>query len=167
MEKFACDVEEVLKEKLFLFKELKNIFQKEKDCIINIDIDSLWKTINQKKEIGSKIAMLSEKILSIFEETSVQIDMSFESFSLSEAIKKIPVSDATKSGLLKLKTLVEIEQDEIKAIALANSKHVNSYLLVIDDVFSTIMNVTDESQYKNSGSVPARKKGNCLIRQEV
>ena len=68
---------------------------------------------------------------------------------------------------MRLKTFIEIEQDEIKEIANANSKHVNSYLLVIDDVFSTIMNVTDASQYKNSGSVSSRKKGNCLIRQEV
>ncbi|MCK5313258.1 MAG: flagellar export chaperone FlgN [Desulfobacteraceae bacterium] len=167
MEKFACEVEDVLKEQLFLFKELKNIFQKEKDCIVKIDIDSLWKTIKQKKEIGSQIAMLSERILALFEEASVQIDMGIESFSLSKAIKKIPVSDATKSDLLKLKTLIMVEQDDIKAVALTNSRHVNSYLLVIDDVFSTIMSVTDESQYKNSGSVPVRKKGNCLIRQEV
>ena len=167
MEKFACEVGEVLEEKLFLFKELKNIFQKEKDCIVDIDIESLWKTIEQKKKTGSKIALLREKILIMFEEISIQIDMNFATFSLSKAIKKIPVSDAIKSSLLKLKTKIEIEQDEIKAIAHTNSKHVNAYLLVIDDVFSTIMNVTDESQYKNSGAVPVRKKGNCLIRQEV
>ena len=167
MEKFACEVENMLEDKLFLFKELKNIFLKEKDCIVDIDIDSLWKTIEQKKKIGSKLAILREKILLMFEINSVQIDMNGESFSLSKAIKKIPVPDSTKSTLLKLKTLIEIEQDEIKAIADTNSKHVNSYLLVIDDVFSTIMNETDKNQYKSSGSVSDRKKGNCLIRQEV
>ncbi len=167
MEKFAHEVENVLKDKLFLFKELKNIFLKEKDCIVDIDIDSLWKTIEQKKEVGTRLALLREKILSMFEKISVQTDMDHESFSLSKAINKIPVSDSAKSALLKLKTLIEIEQDEIKAIADTNSKHVNSYLLVIDDVFSTIMNVTDKNQYKSTGSVFDRKKGNCLIRQEV
>ena len=167
MEKFAFKVNKVLEDSLFLFQELKNIFLVEKDCIINIDIDSLWKTIEQKKKIGLKIAALRGEIFSMFEIQSVPIDMNIESFSLSKAIKKIPVSGETKSDLLRLKTFIEIEQDEIKEIANANSKHVNSYLLVIDDVFSTIMNVTDASQYKNSGSVSSRKKGNCLIRQEV
>ena len=167
MEKFACKVNKVLEESLFLFQELKDIFLLEKDCIVNIDIESLWKTIEQKKEIGLKIAMLKEKILSMFKIQSIQIDMDIESFSLSKAIRKVPVSDKIKSDLMRLKTLIEIEQDEIKEIANANSKHVNSYLLVIDGVFSTIMNVTDASQYKHSGAVSSRKKGNCLIRQEV
>lgn len=66
MEKLACKVKNMLEEKLSLFQELKFIFQKEKDCIVNIDIDSLWETIKQKKEIGTKIAMVRECIHSSF-----------------------------------------------------------------------------------------------------
>ena len=99
------------------------------------------------------------------------IDMDSESFSLSKFIKKMPVSDSIKSDFMKLKTAIKIEMEEIKAIAHANSKYVNSYLLVIDDVFFTIMSVTDQNQYNLSGSdagpVANRKKGNCLIREEV
>lgn len=171
MEKFACKVKNMLEEKLSLFQELKLIFQKEKDCIVNIDIDSLWKTIKQKKEVGLKIAMVRECILALFEEASVPVDMKSKPFSLSKFIKKMPVSDIIKSDFMKLKTAIKIEMEEIKAIARANSQHVNSYLLVIDDVFSTIMSVTDQNQYNlsgsDAGSVVNRKKGNCLISEEV
>ncbi len=167
MEKFAWKVEKLLLENLSLFKELKEVFLKERDCIVNIDIESLWKIIKQKKEIGLAIALLREKFFSIFEECSVQTDTDIKSFTLAKVIKTLSVPDKIKSGFFKLKARIETEQDDIKAIAHANSQHVNSYLLVIDDVFSTIMNVTEENQYKGSGAVANCKKGNCLLRQEV
>ena len=93
--------------------------------------------------------------------------MDITSFSLSNLLEKIPVSGKIKSEISKLKTLILVESDEIKAIAHTNNNHVNSYLLVIDDVFSTIMNVNDKNQYNSSGPIANGKKGNCLIREEV
>jgi hypothetical protein len=167
MEKFACKVKKLLEEKLALFQELKKVFQREKDCIVDIDIDLLWHTIKLKKDIGLKIATLKERILSLFEEKYISTDMDIESFSISKLIKQMPVSGSTKSDITKLKTAIVVEMEEIKAISHANNNHVNSYLLVIDDVFSTIMSVTDKNQYNSSGPVANGKKGNCLIREEV
>ncbi|MCK5541268.1 MAG: hypothetical protein KAI40_01145 [Desulfobacterales bacterium] len=167
MEKFACEVKNMLEKKLSLFQELKLIFQKEKDCIVNIDIESLWHTIKLKKEIGLKIVAQKERILALFEEKHILIDMDIASFSLSKVIEHIPVSGTIKSDITKLKTAIMVEAEEIKAIAHVNNNHVNSYLLVIDDVFATIMDVTDKKQYNSSGPVPNRTKGNCLIREEV
>ena len=167
MEKFACKVKNMLEKKLSLFQELKLIFQREKECIVNIDIDLLWHTIKLKKEVGSKIAVLKESIFALFEEEYISIDMDIASFSLSKLIGQIPASERVKSDIMQLKTSIIVEMEEIKAIAHANNNHVNSYLLVIDDVFSTIMNVTDKKQYNRSGPVANGKKGNCLIREEV
>ena len=167
MEKFACGVKNMLEEKLALFQELKKVFQREKDCIVNIDIDLLWHTIKLKKDIGLKIATLKERILSLFEEEYILTDMDIASFSISKLIEQIPVSGKMKSEITKLKTEIFVEMEEIKAIAHANNNHVNSYLLVIDDVFSTIMSVTDKNQYNSAGPLANGKKGNCLIREEV
>lgn len=167
MEKFACKIKNLLEEKLFLFQDLKKVFQQEKDCIVNIDIDSLWHTITLKKKIGLKIAEQKERILSLFKEKYVSTDMDMASFNLSKLIGRISGSDAIKLDISKLKTAIMVEMEEIKAIAHVNNNHVNSYLLVIDDVFSTIMNVTDKNQYNSSGPVANGKKGNCLIREEV
>ncbi len=167
MEKFACKVQNLLEEKLVLFQELKKVFEQEKDCIVNIDIDSLWHTIALKKKIGLKIATKKEHILSLFKEKYTSTDMDMASFSLSKLIGQIPGSDTVKLDISKLKTAILAEMEEVKAIAQVNSKHVNSYLLVIDDVFSTIMSVTDKNQYNSAGPVTNGKKGNCLIREEV
>ncbi|MCP3899840.1 MAG: flagellar protein FlgN [Desulfobacteraceae bacterium] len=167
MEKFADTVKDLLEEKLALFQELKIVFQQEKDCIVNIDIDSLWHTITLKKKIGLKIAAQKERILSLFKENYALTDMDMASFSLPRLIGQIPGSDTIKLDISKLKNAILAEMEEVKAIAQVNSKHVNSYLLVIDDVFSTIMSVTDKKQYNSAGPVANGKKGNCLIREEV
>jgi flagellar biosynthesis/type III secretory pathway chaperone len=167
MEKFACTLKDMLEEKLSLFQELKFIFQKEKDCIVNVDIDLLWHTVKLKKDLGLKIAALKEQILSLFKEKYASIDMDMETFSLSKLIEKGFVPGKDKSDITKLKSELIVEMEAIKAMASVNNKHVNSYLLVIDDVFSTVMSVTDKEQYTRSGPVANRKKGNCFIRQEV
>jgi len=167
MEKFACTFKNMLEEKLSLFQELKYVFQKEKECIVNVDIESLWHTVKLKKDLGLKIATLKEQILSLFKEKYLSIDMDMESFSLSKLIDKGFVQGKDKSEITKLKTEIIVEMETIRAIASVNSKHVNSYLLVIDNVFSTVMSVTDKDQYTRSGPVSNREKGNCFIRQEV
>jgi len=167
MEKFACKVKNILEKKLSLFQELKLIFQKEKECIVNIDIESLWHTIKLKKDLGLNIAKQKESIFALFEENHISINMDTEPFNLSRLIEQIPASGKVKSEIMKLKTAIMIEMEEIRAIAKINRNHVNSYLLSIDDVFSTIMSVTDKNQYNSSGPVVNRRKGNCLIRQEV
>lgn len=167
MENFACTLKNMLEEKLSLLQELKFVFQKEKECIVNVDIESLWYTVKLKKDLGLKIATLKEQILSLFKEKYVSIDMDMKSFSLSKLIDRGFVQGKDKSDITKLKTEIIVEMETIRTIASVNSKHVNSYLLVIDDVFSTVMRVTDKDQYTRSGPVSTRGKGNCFIRQEV
>ncbi len=168
MEKFASDVKNLLEQELFLFKSLKKVFQKEQHCIVNIDIDSLWHTIKEKKDLGLKIRELKEQLLSLFEEESVVSGVNREEpFNLSGMIEIMSAPGELKSEISGLKTLIVGEMEEIKALAEVNSNHVNSYLLVVDDVFSTIMDVTEKSRYDTAGPYSGVKKGNCLIRQEV
>ncbi len=167
MENFTSDIENMLNEKLALYKQLNALLKEERNFIVNIDVDSLWKSAEQKKKITEDIHAVRERILFTLEERYGVNDMDVRSFSVSYLIRTIPVPTSVKAVFRKIKLSIDEQKDELTQVALENKKYVGEYLSVIDDVMSVFVDNSHRSQYSSAGSMPDSKAPNCLIHAEV
>ncbi|NOX34973.1 MAG: hypothetical protein GXP56_14805 [Deltaproteobacteria bacterium] len=167
MENFTPGIEDMLDEKLSLYRKLNVLLKEEREFIVNIDVPSLWKSSEKKKEITKKIQKLREKILYHIEDRFGTNDMDIRSFSISYLIRTIPVPKELKIKFAKIKLAIANEKDELAQVAIDNKKYVTQYLMVIDDIMSVAVDNSKQAQYDLSGTLPGTKSTNCLIHAKV
>ncbi len=167
MEECADKMGKLLEEKLSLYKELQDILEKEKHSIVDMDIDCLWETIAQKKLIVSKLEPLTEKMLELLEKRAGELSIDHASFKLSDFIKKMPVPLKIKSRLSKIKLALETSKKSVSALAVGNKMYLNESLIVIDDIFSMVVDIVNKKQYNNTGNILESREKNRLIDAEV
>ncbi len=167
MENFTPTIEQLLQEKLGLYRQLNDVMILEKQSIVEINVDALWKSNDEKQKIAKKIQTLRGKILSHMEKSYSFSDMDINSFSMTYLIRHIPLSSQDKSRLRKLKLAIEEQKNQLTQTALDNKKYVNEYMTVIDDIMSVAVDNSHNAQYTKVGSVPGSKTERCLIHAEV
>ena len=167
MEKFAYKLENLFQEKFFLYKELKKVLEKEKDYIVEIDVDSLWKMTDRKNQIASEIEQIRGRILSLVEENKIPLDMGLKPFNLSHVVNCLPFPAKIKSDLKKVKVKLDIIKEDLASLASENKRYTNEYLSVIDGIFATITGSESRELYTNAGMVLKDKTEKYLIRAEV
>lgn len=167
MENFTPDIEKMMNEKLNLYRQLNLVLKTERDFIVNIDVDSLWKTSEQKSRITRKIETIREQILYYLEDKFGTGDMDVRSFSVSYLIRTLPLPGPLKINLGKIKQALENEKNELAQTAIDNKKYVQEYLLVIDDIMSVVVDNSRQAAYDPEGGMPKGKKSNCLIHAAV
>ena len=167
MEKHADNLENLLEEKLCLYKELQVIFEQETHYVVDMDVDSLWETIAQKKQITSRLERLSEKMGQILEIRAKELNADITLFTLSDLIKNLPVSKKIQSKLGKIQFALGIYQKTISDLALANKTYINDSLGLINDVFSMVLDTAGKKEYNKSGRLLGNKGKNGLFKAEV
>ncbi|MCP3941182.1 MAG: flagellar protein FlgN [Desulfobacteraceae bacterium] len=167
MEKFVQKLEVLFQKKISLYKTLKNIFEQERKHIVDMDVDSLWKITDRKKQISSEILQIREQIFSLFEEKKLPMDKGEKGFSLFQSINRLPFSAKIKSNLKKLKSQLDIGKEELIVLALENKRYINEYLSVINDIFVTITGTENSELYTNVGTASKEKNKKHLIRAQV
>lgn len=167
MEDFTPEIENMLEEKLGLYQKLNILLKEEREFIVNIDVESLWKTSEIKKKRVQKIEALKEKILFYFEAKFNLNGMDIKSFSISHLIRTFPFHKEIKAKLRRLKLAIENEKNELGQVASENKKFVQEYLGIIDDIMSVAVDNSKQAQYDFSGTMPETKNSNCLIHAQV
>ncbi len=167
MENFTAAIEKMLNEKLSLYRQMNDLLKEEREFIANIDVDSLWKSAEQKKQIGRDIEKIRYDILSCLTEKLGFSDMDIRSFSVSHLIRTLPISNENKKRFRQMKLAIEAEKNELQQAAQDNKKYVREYLLVIDDIMSVAVDRPDQAQYSYGGIMSNAKASNCLIHAEV
>jgi hypothetical protein len=167
MEKFACEMEKLLEEKLALYKELKKIVAQEKNHIVDMNVDSLWKMTDRKKQLASEIVQIREQILFVLEEKKILLEMDANTFSLSRIINCLPVCVKTKSEFIKIKIRIEIVKQALSGLASENKRYTNEYLSVIRGIVATITDAGNKEAYTRAGKVLTEGSRNKLLRVEV
>lgn len=167
MENFTPDFEIMLKKKLGFYRRLNVLLNKERQSILHIDVDSLWKTAEKKRKTVENIQELKEKILAHLGRRFNLNGMDINTFSLSYLIRIIPVKSQIKSRLRELKLSIEKEKDQLARAAKENQRFVKEYLGVIDDIMSVVVDNSGQAQYNLTGTVPREKKTRHLIHARV
>ena len=173
MEIFARKIEHLLKEKLLFYYKLADILKQEKDFILSINVDSLWKVSSKKKNIVGLIEKLREKIICLFDEKQIDHEMSIKTFNLSELIALIPLHGKKKTNIRYLKIKLDSIKQEITLLAKENKNFINEYFCVVDDLVTTIIDAADKdsckSDYGNfcSNKINYKHRQNFLFKAKV
>lgn len=167
MEKFACNLEEMLKQKLCFYRELVSVMDEERGFIVKMDIESLWDACAKKRKITLNIEKLRKEILHLVRKVSVGADMDTGRFSVVQIIKQLPVPVKIKSRLGKLVIDINGKKDELQRVASENRTYVKEYLGVISDLMSTITGCSSDENYSSAGVAHTQVRPNRLINAEV
>lgn len=167
MEKYADRVENILEENLYLYRELEDVFEQERQYIMDMDVESLWKIVAQKKQITSKLERLSNTIGQMIETRAEELGRESDRFYLSDFIKTLPISRDIKANLRKIQWALKACQKTVSELALANKTYINESLGVMNDLFSMVLNVAGQKEYSKSGCLLANKENNRLFKAEV
>ena len=157
----------MFQEKLLVYKELKKILEQEKDYITDIDVGSLWKMTDRKKQLASEIEQIRGRILCLLEENNVSLSMKSKFFNLANIINGLPCPSKIKYSIKKVKVELDIIKEDLAGLAASNKQYTNEYLSVINGIFATITGSENRELYTNAGMVLEDKAKKYLIRAEV
>lgn len=167
MENITHRLAYMLKKKLSIYRELNELLVKEREAIVNIDVDALWQNAGIKKTLAKKIQELRQEILTFLEAQSGVSDMDTRTFSLSYLLRTLPVAAENISELREIKLEIDHEKDLLTQTAFENKKYVNEYMSVIDEIMAVAADNSAQSQYTQGGRVTNSKAANCLIHAKV
>ena len=167
MEKFADQIQEMFYAKVLLFKELKKILEQEKNHIVEMNLEALWKTTDRKKQIAVEITQIKDQLRRLFEENKSCPEKGDKNFSISHAINGLALGERSKSDLNQTCTELKILKQELAGLASANKRYTSEYLSVIHGIFATITGTENREKYTSAGRILKDKDQKYFIRAEV
>ncbi len=136
MDTSKIPVAPLFQEKLMLYKELADVLAKEKQWIVNADVDELWRVSDAKRAIASKIDVIRTRILRMFTEAGIEHKMIPETFQNSRVISFLPA--ALRKQLSGTLLSLGIVKQEVRSLSRENKQYIESYLSMLDDLMSVL-----------------------------
>ena len=167
MEEIAHEIEKMVEQKDALYGDLVKLLETERQYIVDMDVDALWKCAEEKKKISLEIVTVRHQLLALAEEAMGVSGMDAQSFSLERLLKAMPLTNAVKQHLKQLRVSIDTRKEEIAQRSRDNQIHVREYLSVIDDIMALAVEDSDTAQYNTMGHMPGRKQSSRLIDAEV
>ena len=154
-------LERLFYRKIMLYNDLLHCFEKEREYLINIDLDRLWNISKEKEKICSRIASIREEIVStIF---SPKIDP--QSFDLNQILGLIPRDERAKFHEL-YRTLIKLK-GEIELLRKENMSHINDSLQFLDEILSILTGETKSEMMYNDKCHLSRSGTNIFLSREA
>ncbi|MBU3948933.1 MAG: flagellar protein FlgN [Proteobacteria bacterium] len=159
-------LENGLHEEIFLYNELLNCFKREKESLINMDLDTLWKISKEKNELCSMINSAEQKIFSMIRP---KLDKQhFEQFEKAAGFNRWSqllvlitdiVAEKDKPKFNRLYYSLQKLKSEIDAMRKVNTDTVEHSLQFLDEIISIITGqarqeaiYNDRCRYNHSGN---------------
>ena len=167
MEKFSGTLEDLFQDKLLIYQELKTIIEEERDYISALDVDSLWKMAERKKQLALQIEDRRSRIIDLIQKHRMPIEMTVGTFNTTRIIQEYPVPEKFKFGLKSLNVQLNTVKKEITVLGTNNRQFVNEHLSIVDGIFATITGVENGKRYNRNGMVYNNPDDKPLIRAAV
>ena len=167
MEKFTADIENALNEKLALYRQMNDLLRLEREYIIAMDVDALWKTAEQKKQMTDQILTLRQSIQNLLGQAFGLDGLGDQPHSIAHLIRTLPMARQAKARMRQIKLAIDTEKQEVGQLGRDNQKYVREYLAVIDDVMSVVVDSGKQPRYGQSGSVSSERASSRLIHAQV
>lgn len=152
--------EKSLYEKILLYNDLLNCFNREKEALINMDLDNLWNISKEKDELCSKIDSIRQKIFS-----AVYFEPDQQHLAPALIIARVPVMDRAK--FQKLYYTLEKLKNEIDTIRELNMRAVDHSLKFLDEIISIISGQVREDVIYNGRCRLNQSRSNMILSREV
>ena len=124
-------IEKLFYKKIMLYNDLLHYFKEERESLINIDLDKLWKISTKKEEVCSKIESTRQAVISAVNKTNDQ-----KPFNLNRIMEYIPRECREKFQKLYLR-IIKLKS-EINVIREENMSFMDDSLQFLDEMISII-----------------------------
>ncbi len=153
-------LERLFYKKIMLYNDLLHCFKKERESLINIDVDNLWSISREKEQICSKIKSIRQEIIS-----AINPGIDQKSFIPKQILELIPGKNRTKFQKLYL-TLTRLK-GEIEALRKENMIFIDDSLHFLDEMISIITGETKSEIMYNDKCHLSRSDTNILLSREA
>jgi len=159
-ENIIHSLEKLFFKKIMLYHDLLDCFNKERESLINIDMDNLWSISKEKEEICLKIKSIQQEIVS-----AINPEIDQKPFNLNQILDMIP---GDKSALFQKEYLALMKlKNEIKALRKENMILVDDSLQFLDEMISVITGECKSSIMYNEKCHLSQSGTNLLLSREV
>ncbi len=135
------EIKTLFHRKIMLYDDLLHSLREERDSLIQIDLDALWRISKEKEKICLKIASIRQEIIS-------GLSMSKEkNFSLNGVMESIPREFKSSFHKLILR-LIKLKR-EIDVLRKENMIYINDSLQFLDEMISILKGETASNKIYN------------------
>ena len=153
LERLFCD-------KILIYNDLLDCFHRERDSLIRVDLDELWKISKDKEALCSKIAAIRQEIMALTKPGSAQ-----GPFNLNDIMALI--SDEFNPRFQKLYLKLVKLKSEIDALRKENMVFIDDSLEFLDEMISVISGGR-RAKVQYDGRCQINKSGhNMILSREV
>lgn len=153
-------LEKSLYEKIFLYNDLLLCFKKEKEALVNMDIDRLWNISKEKDELCSKIDSIRQKIFS-----AVGSKTDRQQFAPAMIMDLVP--EKNRSKFHELYNTLRKLKNEIDAMRELNMHTVDHSLKFLDEIISIITGQVRQDVIYNGRCRLNQSRSNMILSREV
>jgi hypothetical protein len=153
-------LERLFYNKIMLYNDLLHCFKKERESLLNIDVDNLWNISKEKEVICSKIKSIRQEIIS-----AINLNIDQKSFIPNQILELIPGENRAKFQKLYL-TLTRLK-GEIEALRKENMIFIDDSLHFLDETISIITGETKSKIVYNDKCQLSRSDTNILLSREA
>ena len=147
-------------QKIMLYHDLLHCFNAEREALIEIDLDQLWKIAKEKEAISSKINSIRQEITS-----TINLETDRKSFNLSRILGLIPRAYSAKFHEL-YRTLTTLKS-EAEVLRKENMIFIDDSLHFLDEMISVITGDTKAGNTYNNKCHLSKSDNNILISREA
>ena len=146
--------------KIMLYNDLLNYFKEEREYLINIDLDKLWKISKEKEKACSEIISIRQEILSVMGSKEDN-----RSFNLNRIMKYIPLKFKTEFQNLYLKILKL--KSEIEILRTQNMTVIDDSLNFMDEIITIIAGEAGSRMIYNDKCRLGKSRPNLFLNREI
>ena len=153
-------LEEIFYQKIMLYDDLLNCFKRERESLMNIDMENLWEISKEKEELGLRIKTMRQKIISILD-----LEANQKSFNAAYILDTIP--DQKRPQFQRLHMAIIKLKDEIEVLRKENMNFIDDSLRFLDEMIAIL---TGNGQHKTNYNDKCRldkSAHNMLLNREV
>lgn len=167
-------LEKGLHEEIFLYNELLNCFKKEREVLINMDLDNLWNISKEKNELCSNINSIEQKIFSaVRPELDKQYFARLEKAADFNRWSQLPafitdiVQEKDKPKFHGLYYSLQKLKSEIDVMRKVNTHAIEHSLKFLDEIISIITGQAQQEVIYNDRRRYNHSRNNMLMSREV
>jgi predicted XRE-type DNA-binding protein len=153
-------LEKLFYNKIMLYNDLLDCFKKEREVLINLDLDKLWGIFKEKEQICSNIKSIRQEIIS-----AINLNIDQKSFIPNQILELIPGENRAKFQKLSL-TLKGLKA-EIEALRKENTIFIDDSLHFLDEMISIITGETKSKIMYNDKCHLSKSDTNIFLSREA
>lgn len=164
MESIINRMEDRLRKKLAVYRELVEILEKESEIIRSADPGELWKMSALKHDAAKKIEALRKEMIGDLDSIAPNHGMAQGNFSSRKIVELVPKDAAARIATICID--IEKLKKAVFDLSVTNVKFTEEYLQVIEQLVAVFADAASGTQGYKSGSSTSKVSG-AIFRARV